>query len=224
MYFLVSILLCLIKVRWLIYPVNWSKAVSMTPRHIRFPQLVDLVEGRLPSDAQEQVRVHVSACPRCAEQVAWLDRVIGLMRLDDAEDPPSEAIDRVKRMFRTRATPDRLVLQRIRAVLRFDSAKLPATQGMRAGQAGVRQMLFYAEGYDLDLRITPADAMWEVSGQMLGTDASGQVELRGQDGPVVATLNDLSEFTLAPVPSGSYTLILHLADAEIEVIGLEIGG
>jgi hypothetical protein len=196
----------------------------MTPRHIRFPQLVDLVEGRLPSDAQEQVRVHVSACPRCAEQVVWLDRVIRLMRMDDAEDPPSDAIDRVKRMFRTQPTPDRLVLQRIRAVVRFDSAKLPQALGMRAGQTGVRQLLFYAEGYDLDLRITPADTMWEVSGQMLGPDASGQVELRGQAGAVAVTLNDLSEFTLPPVPAGSYILTLHLADAEIEVIGLEIGG
>ena len=66
--------------------------------------------------------------------------------------------------------------------------------------------------------------MWAVSGQMLGPDASGQVELRGQAGAVAATLNDLSEFTLSPVPPGSYTLALHLADAEIEVIGLEIGG
>jgi anti-sigma factor RsiW len=202
----------------------WSKAVIMTPRHIPFPRLVDLVEGRLPFDAQEQARAHVSACSRCAEQVAWLDRVIGLMRTDDAEDPPSDAIERVKRMFRTPATPNRPAPQQIRAVLRFDSAKLPQALGMRAGQAGVRQLLFYAEGYDLDLRITPADAMWAVSGQMLGPDASGQVELRGQAGPVAATLNDLSEFTLPPVPSGSYTLILHLADAEIEVIGLEIGG
>jgi hypothetical protein len=111
----------------------------------------------------------------------------------------------------------------VRAWLRFDSAQRPLAPGLRAGQAAARQLLFSAGERDLDIRLTPAGTAWMISGQVLGSEASGQAELRGDAIQVQAELGDLSEFALPPVPAGRYTLILRLAEAEIEVTDLEVG-
>jgi hypothetical protein len=52
----------------------------------------------------------------------------------------------------------------------------------------------------------------------------GQVELQGPTFQVQAALNELCEFTLPPVPPGTYTLSLRTPDAEIEIMGLDVGG
>jgi hypothetical protein len=113
--------------------------------------------------------------------------------------------------------------QRILAVLRFDSAQSPLALGQRAGPAPARQLLFSAGAHDLDLRLTPAGEAWVVTGQVLGPDTAGRAELRGAANVVQAVLSDLSEFALPAVPAGRYALVLHLADAEVEVADLPVG-
>jgi hypothetical protein len=197
--------------------------VSTGSRHIPFEQLIDFVEGRLSPAEQAQSRAHVSACHRCAAQVAWLEYVIELMRTDDIEEPPPRVATHITHSFRSRSAPAPLPLrQRIIAALRFDSAQLPLPLGMRSGPVAERQLIFSAEGLDLDLRITPAGSLWMVSGQALVSGQRGQVELRGPSGTVQAELSEMSEFVLPPVPPGDYTLILRLADVEVEATGLKI--
>ena len=137
--------------------------------------------------------------------------------------------------------------RRIPAWLYFDSLQRPLALGIRSGQPAVRQLLFKAENYDLDMRITPAGADWRISGQLLGPEPNGQVELRraadrrdsfgcevqhrlpdrsgsqGVAGMVQAELNDLGEFSLPPASPGIYSLILHLGNLEVELLQLEMG-
>jgi hypothetical protein len=203
--------------------------VSISSDHIPFTHLVDLVEGRLARDEQTRIEAHIAACPRCAAEVVWLQRVIGLMRTDDSVAPPPYVVAQARRMFR--APPERAAVsarQRIVAALQFDSARGPLAFGIRAGAPAERQILFSAAEYDLDLRVAPNGSLWQVSGQVLGTDddqpAPPQtIELRSPAGALRATLNSLSEFTLPPAPAGSYTLALHLADIDIAIADLEIG-
>ena len=193
-------------------------------RHIPFERLVDFVEGRLSADEGAQSRAHVSACRRCTAEVAWLERVIELMRTNDLEEPPARVAVYITDLFRSRGAPaPPPVRQRILAALRFDSAQLPLPVGMRSGPIAERQLVFSAEGFDLDLHITPAGSLWMVAGQVLGPDQPGQVDLRGSSGTLQAELSDVSEFVLPPVPAGDYTLILRLANLEVEVSGLKIG-
>ena len=203
--------------------------MSISFDHIPFTHLVDLVEGRLARGERALVEAHVAACPRCAADVAWLERVIGLMRTDDSEAPPRHILAQVRRMFRAPAEPAAATpRRRIAAALQVDSARGPLAFGIRTGAAAERQMLFTAAEYDLDLRVAPSGSLWQVSGQVLGTDDEQQaplqtIELHGPAGAVRATLNSLSEFTLPPTPAGSYTLTLHLADIDIAIAELEIG-
>jgi anti-sigma factor RsiW len=194
--------------------------------HVSFEQLTDLVEGRAPADEWANLHRHLAACPRCAADLAWLKRAISLMRSDEAQDTPPGVIARALRLFQARAeqaasTPG--LRERVLALLRFDSAWRPLAPGLRAGQTAARLLLFRAGPRELDVRLTRAGDAWIVSGQVLGPETSGKVELRGADSRVHAALNDLSEFTLPPVPAGHYALLLHLVEAEIEVTDLEVG-
>lgn len=196
--------------------------------HVPFASLVDLVEGRVRGDERIQLMRHVDSCQRCRTELAQVERLIGIMRSDLSEDAPAHVIARAVRLFQppqSQAAPN--LLQRVVAALRFDSATLAPTMGVRStpdGQpAAARQLLYSTGEYDLDVRITPAGDAWIVAGQVLNPTDGGRAELQGSNSVVQAPLNDLSEFTLAPTPVGSYKLLVHLNNLIVEVIDLKVG-
>jgi hypothetical protein len=146
------------------------------------------------------------------------------MRTDDSEDPPPHVVSRVLRLFSSRMAqaPSPGLLRRVVATLRFDSAQSPLALGVRAGEPAARQLLFSAGAYDLEVRAAPAGRAWTVAGQVLGPPGPGTVELRGAAETVQAALTDQCEFRLPPVRAGSYTITVHVSDAEIEVPRLEL--
>jgi hypothetical protein len=84
-------------------------------------------------------------------------------------------------------------------------------------------MLYSAGDNDVDLRVQPAGESWVVSGQVLGECAGGSVRLEGGAAEVAAAeLNELCEFTLPAVPSGTYKLRLRLNDVEVEIPELQL--
>jgi hypothetical protein len=189
--------------------------------HIPFTILVTSVEGRLGIGEQIELREHLLTCPTCAADIAWLERVIGLMRADTLEPTPAQAVAAAKHLFRP---PARLVArQQLMATLQFDSARTPVALGRRTQGQLERQMLFAVSSYLLDLRLVPQAALWVVSGQLLGAEDGRQVELDGLAGTTRVAMNDMSEFALPPSPPGTYTLRLQLTDLDITIAGLEIG-
>jgi anti-sigma factor RsiW len=198
--------------------------VNNTAQHIPFSRLVDFVDARLSADDQAEIEAHVLACPRCASDVAWLRRVIGLMRADETKNPPAHVVAAAKGFFRRPNTPAGSAARRqVSASLYFDSRQAPLALGLRAGAQPDRQMLFTTADYVVDLRIAPSGALWAVSGQLLGAEAGEQVELRGPGRMARVPLNDMSEFVLPPAPPGSYTLTVQLTDQDITITGLELG-
>jgi hypothetical protein len=201
--------------------------MSLIPKHISFARLADLVEGRLSADEARDERTHLDACARCTEQAAQLGRVTQLMRADSSEDAPRDAIFNAVRMFRSRPAAENApgILRRIVAALTFDSSALAPAFGVRSGQsAPARQLLFSAGDFDVDLRLASGGEGWTVSGQILGPCSGGEVELgeAGQAARSSIALNDLCEFTLPPVPEGSYALRLRLGDMEVEIPDLSL--
>jgi hypothetical protein len=199
--------------------------VSQILDHIPFGRLVDLVEGRFSPDELAEAAPHLGECLRCAAEVAWLERVIELMRTDSAAHAPAQAVAAAKRLFRPPAQPQArpAARPRLMAMLQFDSARTPIALGMRAGAPAQRQLLYSVSSYLLDLRLVPQGSLWVISGQLLGADAGREVELDGPPGMLRTALNDLSEFVLPPAPAGTYMLRVQLEDLDITVAGLEIG-
>lgn len=138
------------------------------------------------------------------------------------EDAPEHLIQRAIDLWQPRAASPETAGAAVRrwfATLRLDSAdggNLPL--GLRSGGASTtRQMLFSAEGRDIDLRLEPlADRTWRISGQVLGPDAAGIAELRcGEAAPQQVAWSELSEFEFEPVATGVCQLSLRADDWEI---------
>jgi hypothetical protein len=121
--------------------------------------------------------------------------------------------------------------RRWRALLSFDSWAAAPAVGMRALPAEVRQMLFAAAGCDIDLRIAPLAEGFDLSGQLLGPDARGSVELAalGRSGAVAVgpsrrvVLDAQCEFRIHGVDRGSYRVTLRLEDDEIVLPTIDVG-
>lgn len=125
----------------------------------------------------------------------------------------------------------RSALRLIQAVLTFDSWARPAVAlGMRALPSATRHLLFSAQGRDIDLRISPAAEHFALSGQILGPDERGVVELTMQsdDQPTVAdahvaSLDELGEFRLDGVHGGTYRMTLHMGSDDIVLPPIDVG-
>jgi hypothetical protein len=146
------------------------------------------------------------------------------MREDRSEDAPRDVIFSVVNMFRAARPAQPSLTRRVLAALSFDSSQLTPAFGLRSGApAATRQILYSAEGYDLDLRVTLNGGQATVSGQVLGVDcAAASVTLENETASARAELNALCEFTLASVPPGVYTMRLKTGDLEIEIPQLEL--
>ena len=128
-------------------------------------------------------------------------------------------------------TAAKAILNRVAAALTFDSwAAGSLAFGVRAVPSDTRHLLFTAEGRDIDIRIVPAAGHFLVTGQILGPDDSGIVEMTaaakdGAEAPRahVATLGFLGEFRLAGVHSGTYVLTLRVSGDEIVLPPIDVG-
>jgi hypothetical protein len=125
----------------------------------------------------------------------------------------------------------RSALHRVQAELSFDSGLQPnLTLGMRSMDGSTRHLIFSAPGHDIDLRISPAAEHFVLTGQILGRDPRGSVELtlhgddaRSASDVRVVALDEMAEFVLDGVPAGTCGLCLHLDQAVIELPPMHIG-
>lgn len=202
--------------------------MNLMSQHIAFEKLADLAEGRLAGQEREASLAHLDACPRCHAQFESLGQLMSLMRDDTMEDAPRDVIAQAVGIFRSReqaAAKAPGLVRRVLAALSFDSGGLTPAYGVRSGHSSTRQMLYSTGDNELDLRVTPGEESWVVSGQVLGQEqcSGGEVLLEGAEGASAATsLNELCEFTLPPVAAGSYTLRLRLSNLEIEIPRFEL--
>ena len=166
----------------------------------------------------------------------FADLVHGAVALPDA---PPALVRAAINLFRD-AQPSPLkiaadaVLQRIRAVLTFDSwATGPAALGLRSmpAQSEFRHMLFSAQGRDIDLRIVSAADSYVLAGQILGPDDTGMFELAvdtHSDAPAVSprkvAIDDLGGFQMTDVRAGTYWMTLRLGNDAVELPAIEVGG
>jgi hypothetical protein len=121
-------------------------------------------------------------------------------------------------------------LRFIAATLSFDSWAGPSVAfGMRSASSDTRHLLFSAAGRDIDLRISPAAGHFALTGQILGPDEAGVIELTQPNvtAPVfdarVAQLDTMGEFRLDNVPGGTYQMTLRMGGDEIVLPPIEVG-
>lgn len=194
--------------------------MNLISPHTKFDKLTDLAEDRLQMPERDTLLAHISTCRRCSEKLRQIKRTIGMMRADTMEDAPSYAIRRASELVRTRPTS---VSKQVLALLSFDSLQGAPAFAVRSAATSERQLIFSAGENDLHLQIRQAEEQWVISGQVLGPCSGGEVELRGEMATVKTFLNDLCEFTLEPVPDGTYVLSFQLSGAQLKIPELKLG-
>jgi hypothetical protein len=139
-------------------------------------------------------------------------------QLEDAPDPVLRRAFAIWKPRARAASPWRRLL----AVLSFDSDAAPGLApalafGVRSA-GGTRQLLYAVDGRDIDLRIVPAGgAGWRLLGQVLGPDLAGRVQVRVGGTELQATLDELAEFKVEPVPPGECHVELELGETVLEL-------
>jgi hypothetical protein len=188
--------------------------------HISVETLADIAEDRATPEAREAALTHISTCSNCRDRLLQFQQLILTTRSDKAKDAPRDVLTSAINIF---SQEKRSPLRRIVALLTFDSREAGPAFGMRSLLAVSRQLLYSAEETDVELRITVQNDECILAGQVIGEGLSeGHVEISGAGGRSEATLNEVFEFTLPPVPVGNYSLTLRMLDRQIEIPELEL--
>jgi hypothetical protein len=188
--------------------------------HISVETLANIAEGTATSHAREAATAHIATCSTCHDTLRRLEQLVLMMRTDRTSDAPRDVLASAINIF---SQEKRSPLRRIVAILTFDSRNPGPVYGVRSLPTASRQMLYSAEESDLELRITVQNDECIVAGQVIGEGwAGGHVELLGLTGKSEATLNDVSEFKLPPIPVGNYSLTVRMLDRQIEIPELEL--
>ena len=188
--------------------------------HIPIETLANIADDKGTAEARKAAMTHISTCSTCHDTLDRLQQLILMMRSDPTVDVPRDVLSAALNIFsQERRSP----LRRIVALLIFDSRNAGPAFGMRSLPSASRQMLYSAEETDLDLRITVQNDECIIAGQVIGEGcAEGHVEISGVAGRSEATLNDVGEFLLPPIPVGNYSLTVRMLDREIEIPELEL--
>ncbi len=151
-------------------------------------------------------------------------------------DAPEDLVQRALALFESRApapTPAvgggaTATLRRLAAVLTFDSGgATPLAFGRRGPAQPGRQLLYALDGRDIDLRLAPigapASARWRITGQVLGPDLGGRIELQRGEVRRGTTWGPMGEFAFDDVGPGSVTVWLQGTDWTAELPPLQVG-
>jgi hypothetical protein len=145
------------------------------------------------------------------------------------ETPPSWATHRAEALWVSRPaeTAPGPAWKRVVATLVRSIDPAPLALGLRGPGASVRQWLFHAEEHDIELRLRPdavqPDCCWELSGQILGPQAQGMLQLLpvGAEATVWSqSLDPLGSFRFPGLNAGTWQLTVSLGDRRLELPAL----
>jgi anti-sigma factor RsiW len=198
----------------------WDMAFYKVP----LTQLIDLAEGRLSDEERAQVLDQIGDDPSILSEVTSFAKMIALMRTDTSTDPPPDVVARALRLYRMYHPPTESSVRRhLKAMLQFDWRQPVVIASLRASRTTMQQLLFVADEYAIDVRLTASGVFWGVAGQVLGAKAGGVVELRGPNTMQRAMFDEHCKFVMQPVTSGRYSLFVQTDTADIDIDELQIG-
>lgn len=154
-----------------------------------------------------------------------IEKIINLMLSDDSIDASRRDVEWAKNLARSwglNSTPS--LIRRIIAVLAQElSVDQPVFGERSASPAAARQMLFTADEYAIDLRLSSSSKGVNIHGQVLGGHCEGaQVKLYNGDFSNETVIDESDEFRLDNLPNGAYTLEINSDKVEIILNELEI--
>ena len=201
--------------------------------HPSFETLLDFIENRLPQPARQQVLDHLALpCSVCQAEIATIQDMLGLMRDQELSEPSPAAMRRAMRLYRVfHQRPQPGDRGRLIAHLVFDSRVMRGALAAR-GLKNERQILFTAEGLDIDLQLSPESDQQSIHlmGQVMTVD-DDPAQVQGcpvslmQEAEVFASVitDELGIFVFRRVRPDDYELSIELPGVEVWIPGLSVG-
>jgi hypothetical protein len=203
---------------------------DMKMKHFTTEEWVDFVNEAASSIQQQEMQKHLeSGCKRCADAVGLWKKVRKTAAAEAKYQPPAASVRVAKAAFATASW----IAQPKKAAgfikLVFDSFLQPVMAGARSAGAGMRQMLYRADPYQVDIQIEskPEGNRMVVTGQLLDIsrpDIVGreiQISFSNKRGSVVHTVtNKFGEFRGEIDNSGDLELSFPRPDEKPIVISL----
>ncbi|HET8922257.1 MAG TPA: hypothetical protein VFN26_04590 [Candidatus Acidoferrum sp.] len=173
-------------------------------KHFTTAEWIDLVNQVASTSQRKAMQEHLeSGCKRCTETVELWQKVRNMAAAEASNQPPADSVRVAKASFATSGWVAKPKKGRVLIELLFDSFLQPALAGSRSAAMGMRQMLYRADPYQVDIQIEakPEGHRLIVTGQLLDVsrpDVVGsetQVTLSNRRGAIVHTMtNQFGEF------------------------------
>jgi len=198
-----------------------------------FEKLVDWLEGRLASEEAQIIAEQMAEADAAAQaDLAWLQKFYRASQSQIVADPPPVVSERLERRFAAYAATRRQpsFFQRLIASLSFDS-RLTLARGVRAAATTDNQRQFVYETdlatIALTLQQRSHDKNFDLLGQLipvqdLDTEMIRVALVHEQTEFDSTFTDDLGEFSLIALPTGSYTLVLTGDLYEIKITPLNL--
>lgn len=199
-------------------------------RHFTTVEWIDFVNQVAAAGKKVEMQKHLeSGCKRCRETVDLWQKVQRAGAAERSYQSPAECARAAKAAFAASGWAVKRKESGSLIEVLFDSFLQPALAGARSTSAGMRQMLYRADPYQVDIQIEakPGAKRLVVTGQLLNVsrpDFSGsniQVTLSNRRGSVVhAVTNRFGEFRGEIDFSGDLDLSFPRPDEKPIVISL----
>lgn len=173
-------------------------------KHFTAAEWVDFVNQVTPDKKQEAMQSHLeSGCRRCTEQVAMWQKVRNAAAVEAHFQPPAGGVRVVKAAYASAGLGRKQKEASSMVEVLFDSFLQPAVTGARSTAMGIRQMLYRADSYQIDIQIEvmPGSNRLVVTGQLMDVSTPEivsrdvQVTLSDRRGNVIHTVtNEFGEF------------------------------
>jgi hypothetical protein len=199
-------------------------------KHFTTEEWIDFVNQVAADSKKVAMQEHLQkGCKRCRESLELWQKVRRAGAAERSYQPPADIVHAAKVAFvaSSRATKSKRPASVIE--LLFDSFLQPAFAGTRSAASGMRQMLYRADPYQVDIQIEakPDGTRLLVTGQLLDVSKPDQVcrevqvLLSNRRGSVVRTVTTpFGEFRGEIDNSGDLELLLPRGDSSPIVISV----
>jgi len=173
-------------------------------KHFTTEEWIDFVRQVAPGSKQHVMQQHLEkGCRRCQATVELWQKIYTTAMTEAAYQPPAENVRAAKAAFATAGWTAASQERRSTLEVLFDSFLQPVFAGARSAGTGMRQMLYRADPYQVDIQIEtkPEGNRLVVTGQLLNVSrpdfgaSNVHVTLSNRRGSVVHTAtNQFGEF------------------------------
>ena len=144
-------------------------------KHFQVEQWVDFVRGLAGPTDKKNMEQHLSlGCPKCSAILRRLRRFAAAAAADAAYRIPDGAVRSACDILGQQRLDRVLSLPRLVAKLLFDSSREPALAGVRSQEQVMRQAMFEAGDYYVDLRLEHERPPVILVGQVVNCTQPGQ--------------------------------------------------